>query len=118
MIATTDGEPTIAIELLTTSLIRAVDSSDRRGVAMAVEALAHARAVLGDPLLAAGIVGAADALRAEIGGAPPMSQRGGVDRAETVARSQLDPDVYDIEYGRGYADPGSVVARLTSGEPA
>ena len=118
LIATTDGDPATAIELITTSLVRAVDSSDRRGVAMAVEGLADAHAMLDEALLAARILGAADALREEIGGAPPTSQRGCVDRAEIVARSQLDADVYDTEHARGYADAHGVVRTLTSGEPA
>jgi tetratricopeptide (TPR) repeat protein len=118
LIATTDGDPATAIELLTTSLVRAVDSSDRRGVAMAVEGLADAHAMRDQALLAARILGAADALREEIGGAPPISQRGCVDRAESVARSQLDAVVYDKEHARGHADAQSIVACLTSGEPA
>ena len=118
LIATTDGDPATAIELLTTSLARAVDSSDRRGVAMAVEGLADAHAMLDEALLAARILGASEALREEIGGAPPMSQRGCVDRAERVARSQLDADVYDTEHARGYADAHSIVGSLASGEPA
>ena len=72
LIATSDGEPTAAIELLTTSLVRAVESSDRRGVAMAVEGLADAHAALGEASVAARMLGAADALRDEIGGAPPI----------------------------------------------
>jgi predicted ATPase/DNA-binding SARP family transcriptional activator len=118
LIATTDGDPATAIELLTTSLVRAVDSSDRRGAAMAVEGLAHAHAMLDEALLAARILGAADALREEIGGAPPTSQRGCVDRAESVARSQLEAGLYDTEHASGYADANTIVRTLTSGEPA
>jgi predicted ATPase/DNA-binding SARP family transcriptional activator len=118
LIATTDGDPAEAIELLTASLVRAVDSSDRRGVAMAVEGLAHAHAMLDEALLAARILGAADALRDEIGGAPPMSQRGCVDRAESVTRSQLDADTYETEHARGYAAAYNIVGALASGEPA
>ena len=72
LIATSDGEPTAAIELLTASLVRASESSDRRGVAMAVEGLADAHAALGEASIAARMLGAADALRDEIGGAPPI----------------------------------------------
>jgi predicted ATPase/DNA-binding SARP family transcriptional activator len=118
LIATTDGDPATAIELLTTSLFRALDSSDRRGVAMAVEGLAHAYAILDEALLAARILGAADALREEIGGPPPVLQRGCVDRAESVARSQLGADVYDAEHARGYAAAHTIVESLASGEPA
>ena len=118
LIATTDGDPAAAIELLTASLVRALGSSDRRGVAMAVEGLAHAHAMLDEAMLAGWILGAADALREEIGGAPPMSQRGCVDRAESVARSQLEAGVYETEHSRGYADAHGVVGSLASGEPA
>ena len=76
-----------AIELLTASLVRAAAGSDRRGVAMAVEGLADAHACLGEALIAARILGAADALRDEIGGAPPIMQRGCLDGAERVGRS-------------------------------
>jgi predicted ATPase/DNA-binding SARP family transcriptional activator len=116
--ATTDGEPTTAVELLSASLVRALGSSDRRGVAMAVEGLADAHAMLGEALLAARIIGAADALREEIGGAPPMAQRGCVDRAESVARSHLDGDMYETAYASGLADAHGVVASLASGESA
>jgi predicted ATPase len=116
--ATTDGEPTMAVELLSASLVRALGSSDRRGVAMAVEGLADAQAMLGEALLAARIIGAADALREEIGGAPPMTQRGCVDRAETVARSHLDADIYETAYASGLADAHGVVASLASGQSA
>ncbi len=60
-----------AIDLLTASVVRAAASSDPRGVAMAVEGLADAHACLGEALIAARILGTADALRDEIGGAPP-----------------------------------------------
>jgi predicted ATPase/DNA-binding SARP family transcriptional activator len=116
LIATTGGEPTTAIELLTASLVRAAASSDRRGVAMAVEGLADARACLGEALMAARILGAADALRDEIGGAPQISQRGCVDRAERVARSNLEGVVYDAEYQRGRTEAHSIVAGLVSGQ--
>jgi predicted ATPase/DNA-binding SARP family transcriptional activator len=116
--ATTDGEPTTAVELLSASLVRALGSSDRRGVAMAVEGLADAHAMLGEALLAARIIGAADALREEIGGAPPMAQRGCVDRAESVARSHLDGDIYEAAYASGLADAHGLVASLASGESA
>jgi predicted ATPase/DNA-binding SARP family transcriptional activator len=118
LIATTDGDPATAIELLTASLVRAVGSSDRRGVAMAVEGLADAHAMRDEALFTARILGAADALREEVGGAPPISQRGCVDRAESVARSQLDADLYDAEHARGYANAHSIVSSLASGEPA
>jgi tetratricopeptide (TPR) repeat protein len=116
LIATTDDDPSAAIELLTTSLVRAVDSSDRRGVAMAVEGLADAHAMRGEALLAARILGAADALRAEIGGAPPISQRGCIDRAESIARSQLDAGAFETEHAHGCADAHHIVTSLASGE--
>jgi tetratricopeptide (TPR) repeat protein len=114
LIATSDGQPEAAIELLTASLVRASASSDRRGVAMAVEGLADAHAALGDALIAARMLGAANALRDEVGGAPPLLQRGCVDRAERVARSELDHAVYEAEHSRGRAEAHSVVAGLLS----
>ena len=44
LVATREGDPETAIELLTASLERAVGSADRRGVAMAEEGLVAARA--------------------------------------------------------------------------
>jgi len=116
LIATTDGDPAAAIELLTTSLVRASESSDRRGVAMAAEGLADAHAALGEVSIAARILGAADALRNEIGGAPPVLQRGCVDRAERVARASLDQAAYEAEHARGMAEAHSVLAGLLSRE--
>lgn len=107
-----------AIDLLTASVVRAAASSDPRGVAMAVEGLADAHACLGEALIAARILGTADALRDEIGGAPPITQRGCGDRAERVARSTLKNVVYDAEHERGRAEAHSVVAGLVSGQSA
>ena len=117
LIATSDGQPAAAIELLTTSLVRASESSDRRGVAMAVEGLADARAALGEAVIAARILGAADALRNDIGGFPPILQRGCVDRAERVARSNLDQAAYEAEHARGRDEAPSVLVGLLSREP-
>jgi hypothetical protein len=108
--------PARAIEFLTVSLVRAAASSDRRGVAMAVEGLADAHASLGEALMSARILGAADALRDEIGGAPPLLQRGCVDRAERVARANLERVVYEAEHARGRVEAHRVVAGLVSGE--
>jgi hypothetical protein len=117
LIATTEGDPAGAIDVLTSALTRAVDSGDRRGVAMAIEGLADARACLGEAALAARILGAADALRDETGGAPPVLQRGCVDRAEHAARSWLGDAAFKAEHARGRVDPHMVLARLLSGEP-
>ncbi|MCU1397166.1 MAG: ATPase [Acidimicrobiales bacterium] len=114
--ATTRGDPTEAIELLTVSLVRATESLDRRGVAMAVEGLADAHASRGETMIAARILGAADALRDEIGGAPPSVQRGGADRAERLARSELDPGVYEAEHARGRLEAHDIVESLRSRE--
>ena len=62
---------------------------------------------LGEASIAARMLGAADALRDEIGGAPPIVQRGCVDRAERVARAKLDPAAYEAEHARGRADAHS-----------
>jgi predicted ATPase len=116
LVATSAGDPAAAVELLTTSLGRALQSRDQRGVAMAVEGLADANAALDRPAIAARVLGAADALREEIGGAPPVAQRGCVDRAERVVRAALDADAYDQQVAHGRADAHGVVARLASGE--
>ncbi|MEO5902286.1 MAG: tetratricopeptide repeat protein [Ilumatobacteraceae bacterium] len=116
LVATTNGDPAGAVELLTESLVRAEASADRRGVAMAVEGLADAHAVLGEALVAARVLGAADALRDEIGGAPPLSQRGGVERAEGLARAKLEGVVYEAEHALGRVEAHRVVAGLVSGE--
>ena len=110
LVATSEGNPEAAIELLTTSLVRATDSSDRRGVAMAVEGLADAHAALGELSFAARLLGAAEILRDEIGGAPPVSQRGCVDRADRIAREGLDRAAYQAERALGVSEAHSVVA--------
>lgn len=117
LIATTEGEPRVALEHLRTSLARAYESSDRRGVAMAVEGLADAHAALVEASLAARLLGAADALRDEIGGGPPTPQRGCVDRAEQAARSSLDDAAFESEHARGRNDAHLIVAELLSGDP-
>jgi hypothetical protein len=116
LIATSNDDPDTAIGLLTTSLVRATGSSDRRGAVLAVEGLADAHAALGEALTAARVLGAAEVLRNEIGGAPPVQQRGCVDRAERVARSSLSSSSYEAALAEGRASAHDVVAELASRE--
>ena len=115
LIATEEGDPGMAIDLLTKSLVKAHASSDQRGVAFALEGLAVASAARDDGAEAAVLLGAAAALRERIGGPPPVSQRGGVDRAEQRACSQLGRQAYEAEYARGSSDMTAIVADLVSG---
>ena len=84
-------------------------------MAFALEGLAAAFAARDDAVEAAALLGAAAVLRERVGGAPPVSQRGGVDRAEQRACSQLGRQVYESEYARGSSDAATIVAGLVSG---
>ena len=118
LIATTAGDPAAARDLHTKSLAKAAASSDRRGVAMAIEGLADAHAALDDAPRAAALLGAAEALRDAIGGAPPHAQRACADRAEARARSLLSDDQFNAERDRGRADAAQIVTALVSAQPA
>ena len=115
LIATEQGDPAIAVDLLTKSLVKAHGSSDQRGVAFALEGLASAFAARDDAAKAAALLGAAADLRERIGGPPPAAQRGGVDGAEQRACSQLGRQAYESEYARGSSDAATIVAGLISG---
>ncbi|MEO8266610.1 MAG: BTAD domain-containing putative transcriptional regulator [Ilumatobacteraceae bacterium] len=115
LIATEQGDPGIAVDVLTKSLVKAHASSDQRGVAFALEGLAAASAAGDDASEAAVLLGAAAVLRERIGGTPPVSQRGGVDRAQQRACSQLGQRAYASEYARGSSDVAAIVAGLVSG---
>ncbi|MGZ4700062.1 MAG: BTAD domain-containing putative transcriptional regulator [Ilumatobacteraceae bacterium] len=112
LIATTAGDPQGARDLHIKSLGKAVGSSDRRGVAMAIEGLADAEAALLNGPTAAALLGAADSLRAAMGGAPPNEQRACTDRAEARARSLLTDERYAEEWDRGWASAAELVAGL------
>lgn len=114
LITTEQGDPGLAIDLHTKSLVKAHGSSDHRGVAFALQGLAGAHAARDDAGEAAALLGAAEALRERIGGPPPLAQCGGVERAEQRARAQLGEQVYTSEHIRGRADAAAFVARLVS----
>jgi predicted ATPase/DNA-binding SARP family transcriptional activator len=118
LIATERGDPELAVDLHMKSLVKAHASSDQRGVAFALEGLAEAFATGDDAAEAAALLGAAAALRERIGGPPPVSQRGGVDRAEQRACSQLGQRAYASEYARGSSEVDAIVAgRVLAGIP-
>ena len=114
LIATEQGDPDLATDLHTQSLLKAHASSDQRGVAFALEGLAGAYAASDDARAAAALLGAAEAFRERIGGPPPVAHRGGVEHAERRARSQLSEQAFASEHSRGRADATAIVADLVS----
>ena len=85
--------------------LRGLDSArrtgDPRAVALALEGLAGARALAGDPAHAARLLGAAQALRESVGAPLPEAERGDVDRIEARVADALAPGAADEELRRG-----------------
>ncbi|MEV0880894.1 BTAD domain-containing putative transcriptional regulator [Micromonospora echinofusca] len=85
---------------------------ESRTVALALEGLAGARAVAGDGVGAARLLGAAAATRESVGMALPPAERGDVKRIAALARAALGEDGFksEFEYGAGLR-PEECVAR-------
>jgi predicted ATPase len=78
-------------------------TGDPRALALALEGVAGARSLAGDPAHAARLLGAADALRDAVGAPLPPAERGDVDRIEARVGAALEAGVLDKERRRGRA---------------
>ncbi|MGV9313803.1 AfsR/SARP family transcriptional regulator [Streptomyces sp. NPDC003691] len=76
---------------------------DPRAVALALEGLAGAYALAGEPGRAAELLGAAAAARESAGAPLPAAERRDVDRVSSAARAALGDAGFGTAYGRGAA---------------
>ncbi|MEU3600023.1 hypothetical protein ABZ714_15065 [Streptomyces sp. NPDC006798] len=91
-------------------LTAARELGDPRAVALALEGLAGAHALGGDPERAAVLLGAAAAARESAGAPLPAAERRDVDRVSAAARTALGESAYTAAYGRGTALEGAAEA--------
>lgn len=74
---------------------------DPRAIALAMEGLAGAHALAGEPDRAARLLGAAARARASVGTPLPRAERGDVDRITATARNALGEQAFAAEFERG-----------------
>jgi len=101
-VALRQGEPGAALWRHAESLAIRRDLGDRRGIAESLAGVATARAVLGDPLRAAALWGAAERQRDEIGAPLSPSERSEHDRDVAAARAAItDAAEFDLAWQEG-----------------
>ncbi|GGS36397.1 BTAD domain-containing putative transcriptional regulator [Actinokineospora fastidiosa] len=93
------GDPAGAAKWHRAALASARETGDPRSVAFAVEGLAGACSIDGEPVRAARLLGAAAALRESVDAPLPSGERADVDRIEARLRSALG-DRFAVEYTR------------------
>lgn len=79
-----------------------------RALALALEGMAGAKTLLGDPDSAARLLGAADAARRSVGAPLPSAERFDVDRITGAARKSLGADGFDAAFAEGATSPPRV----------
>ncbi|QDY77286.1 AfsR/SARP family transcriptional regulator [Streptomyces qinzhouensis] len=95
------GDAAGAYERHAEGLAVARELGDPRAVALALEGLAGAHALAGEPARAAALLGAAAAARESAGAPLPAAERRDVDRVSAAARAALGDAGYTAAYGRG-----------------
>ena len=88
---------------------------DPRAVALAMEGLAGALALVGEHVRAARLLGAAAAARESVGAPLPDAERGDVDRITAAAREVLGEQGFGNEFDRGAGmEPDELVQPLAA----
>ncbi|MEO6090334.1 MAG: AfsR/SARP family transcriptional regulator, partial [Umezawaea sp.] len=95
------GNASEARELHLDGLRIAREGGDPRAIALALEGLAGAHALAGDPVHAARLLGAASTARASVGRPLPDAERGDVDRIAGAVRVVLGEEDFVAEFARG-----------------
>jgi predicted ATPase/DNA-binding SARP family transcriptional activator len=103
------GDAEAALRLHREGLTSARTIGDPRAVALALEGLAGAHALAGEPNLAARLLGTSTALRARTGAPLPPAERGDVDRITAALHQALTEDTFTTEFNHGtHLDPNHV----------
>ncbi|MFF3552716.1 BTAD domain-containing putative transcriptional regulator [Streptomyces tsukubensis] len=100
------GDAAAAYERHAEGLETARDLGDPRAVALALEGLAGAHALAGEPERAAALLGAAAAARESAGAPLPAGERRDVERVSAAARAALGDGRYAAAYAGGPDSPG------------
>lgn len=100
-IAEQRGDGRLARTLHLDGLAAARASGDPRSVALALEGLAGACSLTGDPATAARLLGTAVATRARSGAPQPLAERGDVERISARLRSCLGAEAYEEAFADG-----------------
>ncbi|GII91568.1 BTAD domain-containing putative transcriptional regulator [Sinosporangium siamense] len=98
------GNAEAALDLHTQALKAAQTTGDPRAVALALEGLAAAHALAGNPTTAARLLGAATTARTTVSAPLPPAERTDVNRAAATARETLGEAAYMVEFNRGAAE--------------
>ncbi|MGK5672885.1 BTAD domain-containing putative transcriptional regulator [Micromonospora sp. URMC 106] len=109
-----DAEKALRVHLDGLAAARRI--GDPRAVALAFEGLAGARALAGDTTHAAGLLGAATALRESVGAPLPQAERGDVDRITAAVRRSLGDEEFTARYEQGRRS-GADTEHLTAACP-
>lgn len=100
-IAELQSDAETAWQLHLDALAAARTTDDPRAIALALEGLAGALSLGGDPNYAARLLGAADVARTSIGAPLPSAERGDVDRISSRLRAALGGEEFAAELSRG-----------------
>ncbi|VEI86469.1 Probable regulatory protein embR [Nocardiopsis dassonvillei] len=109
------GDAAEALRLHREGLAAARLSGDPRALALALEGVAAAHTLTGRHGEAAGLLGAAEALREGAGAPAPAAERGDVDRATARARAALGEAEFARAFAWGRTRPPADLADLLDG---
>ncbi|MFF8016622.1 BTAD domain-containing putative transcriptional regulator [Streptomyces sp. NPDC007929] len=99
-------------------LAAAATTKDPRSVALALEGLAGAYSLAGDPYRAARLLGTAAATRERAGAPHPPAERGDVERIATRLRATMDEATYTWEFTAGTRRTHEAEALAETAPPA
>ncbi|MFD1518972.1 BTAD domain-containing putative transcriptional regulator [Pseudonocardia yunnanensis] len=109
------GDAAAATKLHLDGFAMARRVGDPRAVALAMEGLAGALALVGEHVRAAQLLGAAAAARGSVGAPLPDAERGDVDRITATARGALGEQRFGNEFDRGAGmEPDELVQPLAA----
>ncbi|KOG31121.1 BTAD domain-containing putative transcriptional regulator [Streptomyces resistomycificus] len=98
-------------------LAAALATKDPRSVALALEGLAGAHSLTGDPERAARLLGTAAATRERAGAPHPPAEQGDVERISARVRAATDETTYAREFTRGTRKDHDAQATVESAHP-
>jgi predicted ATPase len=113
-IAEQRGDADAACALHLEGLAAARKAADPRAVALALEGLAGVEALCGAHERAARLLGAAGALRAQVGAPLPAGERGDVDRITATCRAAVGEDAFASAFDHGRVHGESEVDLLVA----
>jgi tetratricopeptide (TPR) repeat protein len=116
-IAEQHGDTERALAYHGDSLAAALTTKDPRSVALALEGLAGAHSLAGNPERAARLLGTAAAARERAGAPHPPAEQGDVERISARVRAAIDEDTYTREFALGTLRGHEAQATVESARP-